>query len=86
MFASVFTALHEDAGERATALAAAKARFDGLIDETLWHAVVTSEAAGDSEKSKEYLSLLEGRGVDIGPLGTTGEIPENGDANPPIPE
>ena len=86
VYANVFTALHDDAEERAEALAAAQARFDGLINETLWHAVVTSEAGGDSEKSKEYLSLLEGRGVDIGAVGTTGEIPENGAANPPIPE
>lgn len=86
VFTNVFTALHDDAAERAAALAAAKARFDGLINETLWHAVVTSEAGGDSEKSKEYLSLLEGRGVDIGAVGTTGVEPENGDGNPPIPE
>lgn len=86
VYTNVFTALHEDAGERAAALAAAQARFDGLINDALWSAVVTSEAGGDSEKSKEYLSLLEGRGVDIGAVGTTGEIPENDDANPPIPE
>ena len=86
VYTNVFTALHDDATERATALAAAQARFDGLINDALWSAVVTSEAGGDSEKSKEYLSLLEGRGVDIGAVGTTGEIPENDDANPPIPE
>ena len=86
VYTKVFSALHDDATERATALAAAQARFDGLINDALWSAVVTSEAGGDSEKSKAYLSLLEGRGVDIGAVGTTGEIPENGDGNPPIPE
>lgn len=86
VYTNVFSALHEDAEERAEALAAAKARFDGLIDETLWHAVQTSEAGGDSEKAKEYLSLLEQRGADIGPVGTTGASPENGDGSPPIPD
>lgn len=86
VYTKVFTALHDDAAERAAALGAAQARFDGLINDALWSAVVTSEAGGDSEKSKAYLSLLEGRGVDIGAVGTTGENPENDDANPPVPE
>lgn len=86
VYTNVFTALHEDAGERAAALAAAQARFDGLINDALWSAVVTSEAGGDSEKSQEYLLQLEGRGVDIGAVGATGENPENNDANPPVPE
>ncbi len=86
VFANVFSALFDGAKERAEALAAAKARFDGLIDESLWHAVQTSEAGGDSEKAKEYLSILEDRGADIGPVGTTGANDANGDTSPPIPE
>ena len=85
VFANVFTALHDDAEERAEALAEAKARFDGLIDESLWHAVRTSEAGGDTDKAQEYLSILEERGANIGPVGTTG-TPGNGDESPPIPE
>ena len=84
VFANVFTALHEDAEERAEALAAAKARFDGLIDRSLWHAVQTSEAGGDSEQAQKYLSILEDRGADIGPVGTTDN--GNGDGSPTIPE
>ncbi len=86
VFANVFSALFDDAKERAEALAAAKARFDGLIDESLWHAVRTSEAGGDSEKAKEYLSILEDRGADVGPVGTTGGNDGNGDTSPPTPE
>ena len=86
VFANVFSALYDDAEERAEALAAAKARFDGLIDESLWHAVRTSEAGGDSTKAKEYLSILEDRGADIGPVGTTGANDGNGDTSPPTPE
>ena len=86
VFANVFTALHEDSEERAKALAAAKARFDGLIDESLWHAVRTSEAGGDSERAQEYLSILEERGADVGPVGTTGANDGNSDPSPPITE
>ena len=86
VYANVFSALYEDSEERAEAWAAAKARFDGLIDDSLWQAVRTSEAGGDSDKAKEYLSILEDRGVDIGPIGTTGANDGNGDASPPIPE
>ena len=71
VYANVFTALYSDAAERARALAAAKARFDGLIDNALWEAVQTSEAGGDTVKAQEYLSILEGRGTDVGPVGTT---------------
>lgn len=86
VFANVFSALYDDAEERAEALAAAKARFDGLIDDSLWHAVRTSEAGGDSEKAQEYLSILEERGADVGPVGTTGGNDGNGDTSPPTPE
>ena len=86
VFSSVISALHDDVEERAEALAVAKARFDGLIDESLWHAVRTSEAGGDSEQAQKYLSILEDRGADIGPVGTTGANDGNGDTSPPIPE
>ena len=84
VFANVFTALHDDGEERAEALAAAKARFDGLIDDALWSAVRTSEAGGDDEQAQKYLSILENRGADVGPVGTTDN--GNGDESPPIPE
>lgn len=86
VYTQVFTALHDDAAERATALAEAQARFDGLVNDALWSAAVTSETGGDSKQSEAYLSLLEGRGVDVGALGTTGVNGENDDANPPVPE
>ena len=86
VYANVFSALYEDSEERAEALAAAKARFDGLINNALWSAAVTSEAGGDTEKAEEYLSILEDRGADIGHVGTTGVNGGNGGGNPPIPE
>ena len=86
VFSSVISALHDDVEEHAETLAAAKARFDGLIDESLWHAVRTSEAGGDTDKAQEYLSILEERGADVGPVGTTGVGDESGNESPPIPE
>ena len=86
VFSSVISALHEDSEKRAKALAEAKARFDGLIDDALWSAVRTSEAGGDTDKAQEYLSILEERGADVGPVGTTGVGDESGNESPPIPE
>ena len=82
VYTNVFTALHDDATERAAALADAQARFDGLINRALWKAAVTSEAGGDTTASEAYESLLEGRGQKIGPLGATIEPVNNNNANP----
>ena len=63
VFAKVFAALHEDAEKRAKALAAVKARFDGLIDEALLGAYEMAEAGGNKEKADGYRTKLTERGV-----------------------
>ena len=86
VYTQVFDAVYDDATERAAAVADAQARFDGLINHALWKAAVTSEAGGDTTASEAYVSLLEGRGQKIGPLGLTIEPANNNANNPPIPE
>ena len=60
---SVFTALHEDLEKRAKAVEAAKARFDGLINEALFAALGMAEAGNDTEKADGYRTKLTERGV-----------------------
>lgn len=83
VYGDVFTALHEGEDERTEALSAAKDRFDGLINETLWNAAQTAAAGGDTEKAQEYLATLSERGSDIGAGETAGDILEDGDENLP---